>query len=335
MRKITSIVLAIVCIVSFGACTQSVKPVETTLTDEPAETGVPPVTMPDNIAKVIIISGQSNAVGYSYRNFFDTADYYYSRFNLNDRVEKADAGYPDILIRYSNNPLDANQGTCGNDTFEPVRIGMGAKNPNPGYYREEWGEPLGPEVGIAEYLSDRYPGDKFYIIKCATSGANLSWRWNPDRTDDLYAQMVSFVGSALGDLKAQGLKPEIISFCWMQGESDCQEKYVYYIETFDLLLSKFASDFAEYMPPNGMSVADAGIRPFSAWGNWSAMNSAKKEYADKSSKRYFVDTSSFRSDVDRGETGHFDCYPMIQLGNAFGECVAAAVEDYGKQEILS
>ncbi len=291
--------------------------------------------MPANIAKVIIISGQSNAVGYSYRNCFNLKSDYYSQFHLESRLAKADAGYPDILIRYSNNPLDANQGTCGNTAFEPVKIGMGSKIPDPNYYKSEWGEPLGPEVGIAEYLSEKYPGEKFYIIKCATSGANLSWRWNPGRTGDLYEQMVDFVGNALSDLKSQGLKPEIITFCWMQGESDCQENYANYIGMFETLLNKFASDLAEYMPPNGMTVADAGIRPFWGWPKWATMNSQKKAFADKSSKRYFVDTTDFRSDIDRdGECGHFDCYPMIQLGNAFGKCVDDALYYYGNPEVL-
>ncbi|MBQ7603821.1 MAG: hypothetical protein IJU75_02590 [Clostridia bacterium] len=291
--------------------------------------------IPENVAKVIVISGQSNAVGYSYSGFLDKD--YFDVFSA-ERRERAYAGYPNVLIRYSNNPLDANQGTCGNSGFEPVKIGMGAKIPDPFYYNDSWGEPFGAEVGIAEYLTEKYPDETFYIIKCATSGTSLSWRWNPNRSGDLFDNMIGFVGGVLGDMKSGGLKPEIISFCWMQGESDAQEKNASYIYLFDTLLNKFRTAFAEYMPKNGMSVADGGIMTF--WQNMGLpqidMNAAKKNYAEKSSKNFFIETASWSRDVERTASGrgHFDSYSMIVLGRKFGECIEKALLDYGNPAVL-
>ncbi|MBO4413525.1 MAG: hypothetical protein J5830_02345 [Clostridia bacterium] len=292
--------------------------------------------IPENVAKVIVISGQSNAVGYSYSGFLDKD--YFDEFPA-ERREKAYSGYPNVLIRYSNNPLDANQGTCSNSEFEPVKIGMGSKIPDPFYYQEAWGEPIGPEVGIAEYLSEKYPDETFYIIKCATSGSNLSWRWNPTRRGDLYDNMIEFVGGVLGGLKAQGMKPEIISFCWMQGESDAQEKYVGYINLFEVFIEKIKLDLAEYMPANGMSVADGGIMSF--WQNLGLprldMNREKEEFAAQSSKNFFIETISWSRDVERTASGrgHFDSYSMIVLGRKFGDCVSKALLDYGNPTVLS
>ncbi|MBP5256660.1 MAG: hypothetical protein J6Z80_06365 [Clostridia bacterium] len=291
--------------------------------------------IPENVAKVIVISGQSNGVGYSYSHFLDTG--YFEEYSR-ERLAKAYEGYPNVLIRYSNNPLDANQGTCGNSGFEPVRIGMGSKIPDPYYYKEFYGEPFGPELGIAEYLSENYPDETFYIVKCATSGANLGWRWNSARRNDLYDNMIGFIKDALGDLVAGGLRPEIFSFCWMQGESDAQEKNISYIGQFRTFIEKFSLDLSEYMPENGMSVADAGIMSF--WQNMGLpqidMNKAKKDFAEKSSKNFFIETISWSRDVERNSApGHFDSYSMVVLGRKFGECVSKAYLDYNNPAALN
>ncbi|MBQ7604603.1 MAG: hypothetical protein IJU75_06575 [Clostridia bacterium] len=328
MKKMIAVLLAALCVLAVCACNQGSKPAGDTTDGVAATTEAQtaaPVTMPDNIAKVIIIAGQSNAVGYSYRHFLDVN--YLDQYSR-ERLAAADAGYPDVLMKYSNNPYDPAQDTCGNEDFEAVHFGMGARNND---YKEEWGLPFGPEMGIAERLTEKYPGDKFYIVKCATSGANLSNRWNP-MNKNLYTQMVNFTSEALAGLKAQGLKPEIICFCWMQGESDAQENYVpSYTSTFNRLLKQFCEDLAEYMPPNGMSVADAGIR--AVWPNYEEMNAAKEKFANKSSKRYFFDTTWFIAGRDHYDRAHYDAYSMIQLGNAFGDCIVSAIEDYGNPEV--
>ncbi|MBO4413926.1 MAG: hypothetical protein J5830_04400 [Clostridia bacterium] len=328
MKKMISVLLAALFVFAVCSCVNGGNPAVSTDSDTVTDTATDaPVTMPDNIAKVIIIAGQSNAVGYSYRHFLDVN--YLDEYSR-DRLALADAGYPDILMKYSNNPYDPSQDTCGNDDFEPVHFGMGARNTE---YKEEWGLPFGAEMGIAETLTEKYPGEKFYIIKCATSGANLSNRWNP-RSKNLYKQMVEFTSEALAGLKEQGLKPEIICFCWMQGESDAQENYVpSYISTFNFLLKSLNEDLAEYMPPNGMAVADAGIR--AVWPNYEAMNAAKEGFANKSSKRYFFDTTWFIAGRDHNDRAHYDAYSMIRLGNAFGDCIVSAIEDYSNPEVTS
>ncbi len=333
MKKIISLILAAVCLAALCACGDGKKPVDTvpsSLSD--ISTTEPPAGIPDDVAKVIILSGQSNAVGYTYRNFFETNDTYKESYPA-ERLAKADEGYPNILIRYSNNALDPDQDTCGNSEFEPVRFGMGACNV---VYKEEWGLPFGPEMGIAEYLTEKYPGETFYIIKCATSGANIRNRFNPDRMNDsknLVTQLFSFVEESLEEMTGKGLKPEIISFCWVHGGTDAQENFISgYIGLFDKLIKKFEEKFAAYMPKNGMSVADAGIKASN--DNYEAMNAVKIAYAEKSSKNYYFDTVWYFGGRDHGDRGHYDCYPMIQVGNSLGECIEKAIEDYGNPAIL-
>ena len=70
-----------------------------------------------------------------------------------------------------------------------------------------------------------------------------------------------------------------------------------------------------YMPKNGMSVADGGIMTF--WQNMGLpqidMNAVKKNYAEKSSKNFFIETASWSRDVERTASGrgHFDSYSMM------------------------
>ena len=293
--------------------------------DTEPETVREPETEPETekVAKVILLAGQSNAAGSTFRNYLETR---FTEEYSRERLAKADAGYQNVLIRYSVNPLDPEQGPKNeNEDFEPVTFGTGNKSED---YDPEWGPSFGPEIGIAEYLSETYPDETFYIIKCATSGTSMNSRWNPDGLSEernLTAHLLSFVESALVSLEDRGLKPEIVTFCWMQGETDAAMKYDYsdYIDQFNKLIDMVAA--LGRVPEEGMTVADAGIvlyRPYAK-----KINELKKANADTSDFRFFIDTTDL--DIKRYSdefAGHFQCYPMIVLGRRFGACVAASLE---------
>ena len=273
-------------------------------------------------ANVILLAGQSNAAGTAFRNYLDT---HYTEEYARDRLAQADRGYPNVLIRYSVNPLDPVQGTNENRVFEPVTFGTGYRNVD---YRPEWGLPYGPEVGIAEYLTEKYPDETFFIIKCGTSGANLRDRWNPAVTaspTNLAGQMARFVKEVLASLEEEGWDPEIVSFCWMQGESDAQEGFysVGYRTAFSQLV-ELVSGLGK-TPAAGLSVADAGILSF--WPNAQKLNETKKAFSDTSDRYFFIDTSDLDNSRYHEVIGHFDCYATIVLGRRFGECVSAALEN--------
>lgn len=226
------------------------------------------------------------------------------------------------------NPLDPDQGTNENEDFEPVTFGAGNKSDNPDFHKPEWRPSFGPEIGIAEYLSETYPDETFYIIKCATSGTSMYSRWNPNRVSEegnLTAQMLSFVRSVLVSLEDRGLKPEIVTFCWMQGETDATMEYNYsdYIDMFNKMTDMVAA--LGRTPEGGMTVADAGIVLYRK--NAQKINEQKKANADASDLRFFIDTTDL--DIKRYNdefAGHFQCYSMIVLGRRFGACVAASLE---------
>lgn len=334
MKKTLSflfISMLIIIIVTFSACSEShgtltqtqSTSVKTTETESKtlSESETEPET--EKVAKVILLAGQSNAAGSTFRNYLETR---YVEEYSKDRLAKVDAGYQNVLIRYSVNPLDPGQGPKNeNEDFEPVTFGSGNKSED---YNPEWGPSFGPEIGIAEYLSETYPDETFYIIKCATSGSSMYSRWNPDQLSEennLASQMLSFVESALVSLENQGLKPEIVTFCWMQGETDAATRYDYtsYISWFNKLTDMVVA--LGRQPEGGMTVADAGIVLYRPYAN--EINELKKANADASDFRFFIDTTDL--DIRRYEDefpGHFECYPMIVLGRRFGACVAAALE---------
>ncbi len=94
-------------------------------------------------AKVILLSGQSNAVGVGHTK-------YLSKYFDEKTINRFNAGYEKVLIHYVSHNMK-------NESFEPVRVGQAEK------YRKT----LGPEIGIAKKLTEKYPDEEFFIIKCA------------------------------------------------------------------------------------------------------------------------------------------------------------------------
>ena len=284
----------------------------------------PPETEPPTPAvktrRVILLSGQSNAVGHSLERFLpDKAG------KISDqRYQEMKKGYSNIKMIYSNNPFQSvAEGLRQPDSvseFIPVTFGYGVKPAS--------GTTFGPEVGLAEALNKTFPGEEFYIIKCATGGSNLRNQWNPansGQAKNLYDEMLSFTDAALKKLTADGSRAEIVAFLWMQGEGD--SGYIpgsEYIKIFDALIGGFEKKFDSYLPAKGMAVVQAGIS--SQWSGYTRMNDAKKEWAEKEDRRYYVDTLDLSRNLDIHDSGqadlsHYDAAAEIVLGNRFAECV--------------
>ena len=346
MKKVFSILLPLLLILFITACSDSGTlpagsesspateaeaslPAESeseAVTEEPAVTVERPT---GTKVKVVMIAGQSNAVGYAFDSSLLTTDPRYDAA----RVEKLRAGNEKVLIRYSNNPLESGDsgvqfGPHENETFEPVAFGQGCASPFTGYYS------IGPEVGLAEALSNAYPDETFYIVKCATSGANLSNRWNSGLTlveNNLYQQMIDFTKEAMLQLEADGLAPEIVAFCWMQGESDAQEGNLFsYPIMFEDLINGFKAELARSIPDNGMAVVDAGITQF--WPSYQTMNKMKQRFQSWSNKHFYFDTNDLPLNSDNA---HYDGFSQFELGNRFGRGVIEAIGMMGEAEIYN
>ncbi len=262
------------------------------------------------VKRVLLIAGQSNAVGNTFAKFLPDAAGKIS----SERVEEMKAGYPNIRIMYCTNPT--NPGTRVMDSsedFVPVTFGYGVKDRSP------IGTTFGPEVGLAEYLNKTYPGEEFYLIKCATGGSNLAFNWNPtDRAkDNLYRQMVDFTEKSLALLEADGSHAEIEGFLWMQGEADAPSRLEGYNALFRLLVTDFEKTFRENLPQGGMAVIQAGISDFWSGHDW--LNKQKQNYAKQYENAYYFSTYDLTYRLDNDDYAHFDAAAMVLLGNRFGE----------------
>ena len=281
-------------------------------------------------AKVIVLAGQSNAVGHSYSKY------------LNKTAQTKFAnGFDNVQIYYSNNPystsISKNESTDG---FTKVMLGQGRGVDTTEHIYGNFG----PEVGLAEYLSETYPDETFYIIKDATGGTRLWDRWYSTSSygyrggeveNSLYTHMMNWVDDGMELLEAQGLDAEIVSFAWMQGENDS----LTYVSEYGYLWANLVTDIKTewsakgYLPENGLSVVSAGITDY--WTNYQTMNAVKKAYADMSSKHYFIDVANSNwvsYSQDNTDYAHLDAAAMIALGRAFGENVKNAINDLGNAE---
>ncbi len=271
--------------------------------------------------RVILLAGQSNSVGHSLERFLPDKEGIVPA----GRYRKMKNGYPNIKIFYSNNPYDKRFTAEKTEKFLPVTFGYGVKPFS--------GTTFGPEVGMAEALNEAFPGEEFYIIKCATGGAALYDRWNPGNatSESLYKELLSTTEDALGKLTADGGRAEIVAFLWMQGETDCRDfrgKYSAdfreYIELFDRLVKGVEEKFGNYLPTDGLAVIQAGISTY--WKDYSQLNAAKEKYVAERANTYYFSTDDLTYNKDNTDYSHYDAASEILLGNRFGECIVKRME---------
>ena len=284
----------------------------------------------ERIAKVIVLAGQSNAVGWTYSKNLKTVV-------TPEEYEKYRAGFDNVKIFYSNAPLqsdDARTKTKNeNSAFEPVKLGQGR------YTSLEDGA-FGPEIGLAAYLTENYPDETFYIIKDATGGSMLHGTWlcpsslgllkKTEEDITLYNHLMKKVDDGMAMLKADGVDARILSFVWMQGENDAQSYAFKYPTLWNNFIGDVTAAFEEkgYLTETGLTTIDGGITQ--RWTNYDVVNAAKERYAAISSKAYFVEVAHedwLTYDRDNTDYAHLDALSMIRLGNEFGKSFALAYAD--------
>ena len=225
---------------------------------------------------VIIIAGQSNAYGATPINF--------SGYNIQQKYANYD--FSNIYIHYNNININPNgdgiwKTYFSNSSFEQYRVGIGAEDTSG----------FGPELGIAVYLSQKYPTEQFYIIKYTAAGTSLNGQWLAPNANgsDIY-NLVPTMGGYLSDLMIQyvqssmamiGSGAKIQSFVWMQGESDAglpaiANDYLAYEQN---LVNKVRNGLSAYAADGGISFVDVTISERSAWAYATTINGSKRANA--------------------------------------------------------
>ncbi len=267
-------------------------------------------------AKIIVLAGQSNAVGVGH------VEYLPIHFDA-DTVAKFKSGYENVLINYFSHDKKS-------DGFVPTAVGCTEASKNT----------LGPEIGIAQTLTDKYPDEEFFIVKCAFGGTNLNHDWLPpscggDYDENARAEgennrkagwccneLVAIINESIAELKIRQYLPEIIAFCWMQGESDADtlEHVAGYSARYEALLSDFTEKFGSYC--KNCVFIDGGISEI--WPLYREVNEVKKAIAEKADNRFYIDTINAGLVTNKEpepeiDFAHYDSDCTVKLGNLFAE----------------
>lgn len=263
----------------------------------------------EGAVKVILLGGQSNAVGVSL----------VSELQKNVSPEKFAEytnGYSNVQIMYNN---------CSgyySSEFVNVKLGQGV---DPNYF--------GPELGIAEYLAENFPNEKFYIIKYAMGGSVLETQWFNAKANaplDLLLGLEAFAKQGIQSLKNQGLDPKIIGFVWNQGESDAihlNQAHRYYANQ-EGLVNYVRYVFEADASVNGIAFFDAGIVG-NLWPVYSYVNIQKYQYSVTSPLNFYIETTDYpeiNTLKENADMAHYDCLAMIKLGHLYGAEIAKVIK---------
>lgn len=255
--------------------------------------------------KVVLLLGQSNASGCSAGLFL--------KDNIGDEeYEKYAAGFDNVLINYC---IDDHNSTSGGE-FVRVDMTCGA-----------YGGAFGPEVGMAEVLSEAFPDEQVVILKYTMSGYSLNYHWLLKyERGDIYEAFFKYVNTYMDYLLSKNYEARIGAVCWMQGESDTTEfKASRYYENQVRFAEYLREDLQPYAEEKGIYFIDAGISnsPYCEPA-YPEINEAKKRFSELSDMNLYFSTIDLGFTVHKEpegnpDLGHYDSVCELQLGREFGK----------------
>ncbi|MCM1441074.1 MAG: sialate O-acetylesterase [Roseburia sp.] len=265
------------------------------------------------IKHLIVLCGQSNAVGYSHNEYLTGTEF-----------ESSLQGYETVEI-------NKNYGEGANKyekKMVSVVAGLGTSF-----------AAFGPELGIAKAISESDYSGNTAIVKYAVGGTALDpksgkwvgktyWNASSAQFEDcasegtLYSDLCSTVEFVIRTYEAKNCTPVIEAICWMQGENDaiagCYSRY----DSLEIeMVSDFRARFAAYAGADGIAFINAGISTF--WKNYVELNDKKKASVSALGSAEYIDTVAMGLEYDKEpeekpDGAHFDAVSMIKLGYEFG-----------------
>ena len=274
---------------------------------------------------VILISGQSNAVGCTHTNCI-------TRSIGASKYQEYLKGYPTIQIAFDSWTKDwpdipdytrvvyYSQNKSKDDDFTKVMLGQGNGLTT-----------FGPEIGIAEAMHEKY-GDKLCLIKYACGASNLQDDWM-NRNSPMYPKFIKYVKAQMENLKSKGYEPTIKAFCWMQGEGDAYDGYsINYLDNLRVFVSNVREDLQGLTGDRELPFIDAAINPdISVWPKGPEVNEAKVAFAAESESNFFIDTvaEGLHTNIEpfnNPDKCHYDSESQVQLGHLFAEAFEQFLE---------
>ncbi len=265
-------------------------------------------------AKVILLLGQSNASGCSLVEYLQK--------NMDGaEFAKLEAGFEGVKINYS---ID-NQKYTSHGQFVPVDLNCSC---GPGYF--------GPEVGMAQVLSEAFPEEEIFILKFTMSGYSLNHHWLYDGERAwIYDAALVFVRQYMTALLDAGYDADLEAIAWMQGESDTTtEKAERYFDNQVAFVSYLREDLAEFVDGE-IYFVDAGISssPYCEPG-YPTVNECKRRFAALSPYNLYFDTiemglTTLYEPAEEPDLGHYDSLSELALGRKFGQLLVDCLKSQG------
>ena len=273
---------------------------------------------------VIVLAGQSNMEGNTWSQYISTS-YGFSE----EEVDRIKAGYQDITMSYRCFWNGApNAGTDSYGLFMPVKLGQANTTSK-----------FGPEIGIADYLTEKGYGEKVALIKYAVGASALDPAANEwgspssgrDTNGKWYDRMCALVSDGLETLAQNtGKKPVIKAMCWMQGETDAGNSSYRnrYFENTMNFVNDLRTEWEGDSKKDGFTFIDAYISEY--WSGYTQINAAKAEYHEFDENTGLINTIEKGLKFDTQPVGsvdyyHYDASSMFKLGRLFGEQIEQAL----------
>lgn len=275
---------------------------------------------------VILLGGQSNAVGWGYQQYLlDTGN------PLAD--PQADVlFYTQWGVLFPNTLTNLQSGS-GQYRFDPPYAGGDLQYPaltNAPISR------FGPELGLGRSVRDRItiPGSKVAVIKYAIQGTSLYQDWLPDgtatRTTDgpNYQAFQTTVAAGLAALTNQypDYEIEILGMAWVQGEADAVEA-LSAANNYATNLTRFVADARATFGTN-LVFALSKLSPNQEIGGYyTTVRAAQQTVADNVPKVVATETigTNYLGATGYEETSiHFLSSSLLQIGRDLGNAIVSA-----------
>jgi hypothetical protein len=267
---------------------------------------------------LILVAGQSNAVGY---------DAY---------AEELPADPKDAATmfwwRVGDPPPDQFDGTSARQwttlQFQPrtpAMSGDAAKKTGRQYgnFNKKTKGGFGPEIGMVRTLATR-ESRPLAVIKTAFSGTSVAGDWNVDRpgkADACYGAMIDEAKAAIVAAQAKGVTLRPRAFVWVQGESDANAKdSQVYAANLTKMLQRLRADLGA---PDLILLLGVNTR----FGNdknifMPKIIEAQKEVAAALPRARYVDTAGAET-LPPSHT-HFTAVGTLEIGRRYAEALLAA-----------
>ena len=267
---------------------------------------------------LILVAGQSNAVGYDA----------YAEELPTDPKDAATM----FWWRVGDPPPDEFDGTSARQwttlRFQPrtpAMSGDAAKKTGRQYgnFNKKTKGGFGPEIGMVRTLATR-ESRPLAVIKTAFSGTSVAADWNvdrPEQADSCYRAMIDEAKAAIASAQAKGVTLRPRAFVWVQGESDANAKDApVYAANLTKMLRRLRADLGA---PDLILLLGVNTR----FGNGKnafmpKVVAAQQEVAATLPRALYVDTAGAET-LPPSHT-HFTAVGTLEVGRRYAEALLAA-----------